>query len=205
MKNLAIKVAGAKGGMKDITIAPGTTAGEVLKRLALDNYVLTRGTDSAPFKSDENIYPEVEDGSKLFAITKAEVAEKLPPLPELDFFEQDEIIFIDNPDPIFIDRDTSPEWKLRGWVKIRNGTVYRGYYTTEYGLFKGEVYKKLFGGYKFYIIDPPKELKNHPHWICFNYENKDRFSVHFNKSVYDLDSGIIRIETIINEAFKTYN
>ena len=204
MKNLAIKVAGANGGIKDITIAPGTTAGEVLKRLALDDYVLTKGTDSAPFKSNDNIYPEVEDGSKLYAITKAEVAEELPPLNSFlfDIDEQEKIIIPSIIDSIFIERDNSPEWKFRGWVKY--GSVYKGYYRTMYGVFKGEAHEKLSGGYKFYIIDPPKELKNNSHWVCFHYENEDKFSVHFNRDVYDLDTGILRIEPLINESFKMH-
>ena len=203
MKNLVIKIAGAspEHSIKDITIAPGTTAGEILKRLDLNGFTLTKGSDSTPFTSDQNMYTAAESGEKLFAISPAEVAEVAfgpPPAPQAVT-----TIFVGHqPVRTLILPDGSPEWKLRGWMQ--DGNDCKGFYKTKYGLFKGEARREHNGELKFYIIDPPKELRNHPHWICFNHIWGARFSVHFSPQITDLDSGIMRIEAVINESFRRY-
>ena len=72
-KDLTVLVAGT-GEPRDITIEPGTSAQDVLRQLDLDGYVLSRDGDSATFFTPtENIYPDVEDGVKLYASTDPKV------------------------------------------------------------------------------------------------------------------------------------
>jgi len=74
-KDLTIVVA-ATSERKDITIEPGTTAQDILKKCGLEGYVLSKDGDSSTFFADkQNVYPEVEDGQKLWATTKPDVGE----------------------------------------------------------------------------------------------------------------------------------
>lgn len=72
MKHLSIVVAGT-GQIKDVEIRPGTTAGDVLNQLGLQEYLLSNGPNDPFFAAAESIYDKVSDGSKIFASTKADV------------------------------------------------------------------------------------------------------------------------------------
>ena len=74
MKRIAIKAAGSEQPPVDVELDPGTTAGEILRELGLQGYLLSTGPNSSNFFGDsENVYPKVNDGDKLFATTRAEV------------------------------------------------------------------------------------------------------------------------------------
>jgi len=74
-KDLTIVVA-ASGDKKDVTIEPGTTASDILKQTGLQGYVLSKDGDSSTFFAPkQNVYPEVEDGQKLWATTDPKVGE----------------------------------------------------------------------------------------------------------------------------------
>lgn len=74
-KVIVVKVAGAPEP-REITVHPGTTAGEVLRGLGLSgDMLLTKDPAGVPFGADEVIYDAVEDGSKLFAAPAMEVGE----------------------------------------------------------------------------------------------------------------------------------
>jgi len=73
MKKIAIKVMGTPDEPCDATLKPGTTAAEVVRSLNLHNYKLSKDSDKEPFGDDENIYPLVDDGAKLFATTHCEL------------------------------------------------------------------------------------------------------------------------------------
>ena len=72
MKNLSVVVAGS-GQIRDVAIEPGTTAGDVLHQLTLQDYLLSKGPNEPFFAAAESIYDKVKDGEKVFASTKAEV------------------------------------------------------------------------------------------------------------------------------------
>ena len=72
MKKLAVVVAGS-GNIQDVEIQPGTTAGDVLHKLNLQDYLLSKGPGEPFFAAAESIYDKVKDGEKIFASTKAEV------------------------------------------------------------------------------------------------------------------------------------
>src|ERR1700682_248768 len=74
MKNLSVVVAGT-GQIRDTEIQPGTTAGDVLHQLNLQDYLLSKGPNDPFFAAAESVYDKVNDGEKIFASTKAEVGE----------------------------------------------------------------------------------------------------------------------------------
>jgi hypothetical protein len=74
MKSLAVKVAGTNQEPLDISIQPGTTAGDILEQLNLQGYLLSKDASADKFfGATENVYPQVGDGEKLFATAKTEV------------------------------------------------------------------------------------------------------------------------------------
>jgi hypothetical protein len=86
-----------------------------------------------------------------------------------------------------------------GWFSTK--TQLRGFYRTPYGSFEGEI--ALNGSSpSFYIIHPPAALKSHSHWICFHYRGSDRYWIHFSQRPKDIDSGIMSVERMLNEAFR---
>ncbi len=72
MKNVVVIVAGT-GQMHDLTIQPGTSARDILTQLGLQGYVLSKDRGQHPFGETENVYPEVDDGEKLYAAAKTDV------------------------------------------------------------------------------------------------------------------------------------
>ena len=72
MKRLSVVIAGT-GQIRDVEIQPGTTAGDVLNQLNLSDYLLSKGPNDPFLATRESIFDKVEDGSKIFASTKAEV------------------------------------------------------------------------------------------------------------------------------------
>jgi hypothetical protein len=76
MKKLSVVVAGT-GQIRDVEIQSGTTAGDVLHQLSLQDYLLSKGPNEPFFAAAESVYDKVKDGEKIFASTKAEVGETL--------------------------------------------------------------------------------------------------------------------------------
>ena len=73
MKRIIIAVAGTEGKKEyqDVDILPGTKSRDVLGQLGLDGFQLSRPGGGA-FAFNDDLYPEIEDGQKIFA-TKADV------------------------------------------------------------------------------------------------------------------------------------
>ena len=70
MKNLSIVVAGS-GEIKDLSIKPGTKVSDIIRDAELSGYVLSKNSEEKPFNQDDEIYPMVEDGQKIYASTPA--------------------------------------------------------------------------------------------------------------------------------------
>ena len=88
-------------------------------------------------------------------------------------------------------------WKARGWTAL--GTRLIGYYRCRYGAMQGRVdsFRTCFP--KFYVKDPPVELGDHEHAACFQPQGDGWYFVHFGVRPTDPDSGIRRIEQILEE------
>jgi len=109
---------------------------------------------------------------------------------------------------ITVQRDTRSYVEQQGWTGM-NARLWqllpvwgelRGYYRTRYGSFKGKITIQGFTS-KFYIYDPPSELRSYSHWSCFNIQPDGSYFVHFTTPPQDIDSGIMMIERIIVEAY----
>ena len=109
-------------------------------------------------------------------------------------------VIITHKNPIEIKRAQVPYWQERGWQ--RNSGIYRGYYRTYYGSFKGEIRHRYNHTFDFYIFNPPKELEKHKHWVCFRYQGKNKYLLHFARKPQDVSSGIMAMERLIKEAFE---
>jgi len=76
MKQIAV-VTAASGQQTLLAIEPGTAPRDIRRQLNLDeNYILTPGRGAEPFGDDENLYPLVPDGAKLYASTPVEVGDE---------------------------------------------------------------------------------------------------------------------------------
>lgn len=80
MKNLAIKVGATDLAPIDVTIEPGTTSADILDHIKdtkgtnLTGYALSKEDGKNQFGNNENIYPKIEDGEKLYAFKVSKVA-----------------------------------------------------------------------------------------------------------------------------------
>ena len=80
MKNIAIKVGASQDLPIDVSIEPGTTSSDILdhikenKGINLTGFGLSKEDGSNQFGDNENIYPKVEDGEKLYAFKVSKVA-----------------------------------------------------------------------------------------------------------------------------------
>lgn len=73
MKNILISVAGSGGRQeyKDVSIAPGTKPRDVLSRLNLTGFQLSK-PDGGAFGMNDDMYGSISEGAKVFA-TKSDV------------------------------------------------------------------------------------------------------------------------------------
>ena len=88
-------------------------------------------------------------------------------------------------------------WQERGWQA--RGSRLIGRYQTSVRTFPGRIenYQGRFP--RFYIRDVPEQLFDHPHAACFQPRDGDWFFVHFAPRPKDPDSGIRKIEQIMEE------
>lgn len=94
-------------------------------------------------------------------------------------------------------------WQEQRWQIC--GDEMHGYYRTFRGSYQGAI--KLFqsGDHRYFIVNPPQQLRQHPHWPCFVYQGRDDlYWVHFNLKPRNVDAGIITIETILRESLERY-
>ena len=97
-------------------------------------------------------------------------------------------------------RKEAPYLIEKGWRKFKDS--YMGYFETDYGAWGGIIDESYFNNYVFYIVNPPKALKESSHWDCFRNKGNGTYSIHFSKKPEDMSSGILTIEKLITESFK---
>lgn len=75
MKQIAVIISGASGdNVKDVTLPPGATAGDVLQAIGLgEDFLLSREGSSQVFSREEDVYDAVPEGGKLRATPLAVV------------------------------------------------------------------------------------------------------------------------------------
>ena len=100
---------------------------------------------------------------------------------------------------IMVSPSKKPYWEENGWSKYDNN--YYGYYKLDdTHLWKGMITIIRNGRYGFYIKDPPIGLSNYHKWQCFSHKGEGIFCIHFHTAPKDIDSGIMMVERILNEA-----
>jgi hypothetical protein len=100
-----------------------------------------------------------------------------------------------------VERQEIPYWQQQGWS--RDGNQYVGSYQTAYGAFYGTIEDRSGRNFNFLIYDPPKQIRQHSHWSCFQDRGKNWYLVHMSRKPADLSSGILTIERLLTEAFKS--
>jgi hypothetical protein len=101
---------------------------------------------------------------------------------------------------VVIKRRELPYWQVRGWA-WHNGT-YLGNYQTRFGAFQGLIEDRGQGDLRFYMLDPPQEVRSGSHWNCFQPRERKGFLVHMATKPWDVSSGIMAIERLITNAFE---
>jgi hypothetical protein len=100
-----------------------------------------------------------------------------------------------------VDLHERPYWMEQGWT--RRGNTYRGRYITRYAECEGEI-KDRAGAFDVFIFCPPKELKRHRDWHCFNKVGRlsAKYKIHLTKQPKDVSSAILNIQRMIRESFR---
>lgn len=99
-----------------------------------------------------------------------------------------------------VKRRVTPYWIEQGWCRTSQG--YRGKYKTKYDSWMGLI-ETDYDSHKFYIFNPPDELRSHSHWACFRKQDAyGKYWVHFSQEPENIDEGIISIQKILAEAFE---
>jgi hypothetical protein len=213
MKKVCVSVVGS-GQLHEITIQPGTTAGDILRDLNLSDYLLSSSPSADFFPSSESVYEKVADGQKVFASTKATVGSSTlfnlirtsvekylsgshtPVTPHASaLVPAHNVSRVVHSKPIR--RLPLPYWQEAGWSKA--GNVYRGNYQTRYGAYQGWIEERSPHNIRFYILDPPDEVIDSSHGPCFQSVNGNWFHVHMSTRPQDISSGIAGIERLITD------
>ena len=213
MKQVAVSILGS-GELLDRTIAPGTTAGDLLRDVNLPNGLLSKSREGEFFANSDPIYDKITDGQKLFASTPASVGSSFfealvnKALSAFDgkYFPKTKIDSgigggaLRRPSRL-VQRQQIPYWQERGWT--RKGRSYRGNYITPYGAYSGWISQPGFSEIKFHIQHPPDCVFNSSHAGCFQSSGSgDWFSIHMSRRPQDVSSGILAIEHLISDCFR---
>ena len=99
-----------------------------------------------------------------------------------------------------VERRKLPYWQERGWQ--RNGRILTGSYQTRYGSFQGSIEERSAGHIDFFLYSPPREIRQHSHWACFQHRGNDWYFVHMGRAPKDVSSGILTIERLITEGYE---
>jgi len=100
-----------------------------------------------------------------------------------------------------VQRRQIPYWQEKGW--IHDGKTYRGNYQTDRAAFIGHIIEHRGGHVDFYLYAPSEEIRRHSHWVCFVDRGDDWYAVHMGRQPKDVSSGIITVERLISEAYRS--
>lgn len=213
MKQVTVSIL-ASGQLMDRTIAPGTTAADLLRDVNLPNGLLSKKPEGDYFANSDSVYDKISDGEKLFASSPASVGSSFfetiisKTLQKLD---SNRVSMATNKPGIrsgvvrhsgsVVQRNQIPYWQERGW-KRRDGT-YTGNYVSAFGAYAGCVSQASSREMQFFIQNPPQCVLASSHSACFSPRGGGNwFSIHMSKRPQDVSSGILTIERLISECFR---
>jgi|GraSoiStandDraft_32_1057276.scaffolds.fasta_scaffold1499421_1 hypothetical protein len=117
--------------------------------------------------------------------------------------------FANGASPIPVKRDTRTYLEKQGWTLTNSSypATWNGYYRTRVASYRGLI--KTMTPPKFYVYKPPAGLTTkHEHKACFHEAPEIgagwywiHFSTALNPTPRDLDSGVIKLERILYEAY----
>ena len=89
----------------------------------------------------------------------------------------------------------------QGWKK--KGNVYRGKYITRCNECAGEIIDRA-GAFDIFIFHPPKELRRHPSWHCFDKigQYPTKYKIHVKRHPKDVSSAIFYVQRMIEESYR---
>lgn len=105
--------------------------------------------------------------------------------------------------PIPVTRDSRSYLEKQGWTLDTSSypSTWHGFYRTRAGSWKGKIALSAANP-DFYIYKPPEGLyTKHSHKSCFHPRSDSWCWVHFTTTHRDLDSGVIKLERILYEAY----
>ena len=225
MKNIIIADA-ASGSHTQVTIHPGTTAGDVLQQSGFSlEFALSRNREGESIPMDENLYESVPDGAKVWASTLVDFGTERSPLwdfkaPLVPVLNIEELLERFNPptrwplEParrppsairitrhIEVKPSQLPYWQEKGWTRFKRGTtaVYEGYFRSPRHKVKGKIEEGFFAC-KIWVLNPPQHtLQRHPTWGCFRPRGNDWWEIHHH-GCPNVSSAIFQVERTLNEA-----
>lgn len=210
MKQVTVSIL-ASGQLLDRTIAPGTTAADLLRDVNLPSGLLSKKPDGDYFANSDSIYDKVTDGQKLFASTPASVGSSLFETMINKALEKLDLSHVTTnsrmgggvfrPSAPVVERQQIPYWQERGWKK--RAWTYKGNYITPYGAYAGYVSQVGLNEIQFYIQAPPECVFSSSHGGCFLRRGIGNwFSIHMSRRPQDVSSGILTIERLIADCFR---
>lgn len=234
MKRAVVIVSGVPIGenMREVEIPRGATAGDVLRSLNLQGYLLSNEGTLAYFADDECVYDKVAEGGKLRASPRAEVGSSESILAvralawlfwlwitgtprdaaaaRVNEFLQRELRRMDQ-------RKEEPGRHVRVRA-VRHVEIDRRSLWEQRGWQREG--KKLRGAFRtalgslsgdidlrqgwpeFYIRNPPAALLAGRHGACFRDRGNGHYFVHFNVAAESIDGGIATIERLLEETLR---
>lgn len=103
------------------------------------------------------------------------------------------------PTGVVVTPDTRPYWVQKGWRC--EGNDYHDYYGTRFGSWGGMVAVRSPSLTTPYLFNPPPELLQGPHHLCFSQVGNGWYKVHLSVGTSDVSSVIVAVEKVIQEAF----
>lgn len=201
------------GKLLDRTIAPGTTAADLLRDIGLPNGLLSKSRDGEFLANADAVYDKITDGQKLFASTPASVGSSFFNNLISKAVEKFEVTYprrpvevvtmpggtVRRPAPV-VERQEIPYWRERGWK--RTGWTLKGNFVTPYGAFTGWISQPGITDIQFYIQHPPTCIFDSPHATCFQPRGNEWFFIHMYRRPGDISSGILTIERLLTDCFR---
>lgn len=225
MKNILIADA-ATGSHIQVSIHPGTTAGDVLRQAGYSQeFTLTRNREGESIPMDENLYESVPDGAKVWASTPVDFGAERSPLwsykvPNANNQRIDALLARLNvpvqpvvyqpirPRPaIHVSRHIEvkpsqlPYWQEKGWTRSRDvlTTVYAGFFQSPRHRVPGKIEENAFSC-KISVHSPPEHiLRHHPTWGCFHRRSNGWWEIHHH-GCPNASSAIVQVERTLHEA-----
>lgn len=228
-KTAAIVVPGADQTtrIEERTIAPGSTAQDILNSLGLGTGWVLGKPDGTVFDGKDNVYGQIQDGDKLVVVPRADagagaisapasILDKVKAILGVTNGEMTSSSFASSPrkvthtkplrivhlEVLAVKPKPNPVWQEKGWTRVDNGTYCGFFEVPNRGKWNGEVQFGRSGFKAIYICDPPQVIRRHSKWTCFAHCGNGWYTVHMHKLPRNADEAILNVERILNEAYR---